>query len=362
MTGVYLQVDPATSAPMIAWDTLGSKSHVCWHHVEILPTIDHGAIQFVETLPSMYECPVCNHFLNEPRVTSCGHHFCRSCIEKVIIQTQECPVCKKKNFNVYHDKATKEKMNSLEVHCVLKDQGCEWVGKLANLECHLDMERGDCSYIRVDCDFKSTGCTARPLRKDLPQHMEEDVHKHVIMMSNTCHKNPNSCENDRKHIEQQAELLQKQLQRKDEQIKQHIKELQAKLCEKDKQIAALEAAVHPCLPCEFVMSNFSKYVACGDEWLSPPFYSHPGGYQMHLSIRANENEVTHRYVSSILHGKFNHSLEFSSTATMYVQVLNHDKDLWEDRCSLTTSSEKLIDDSKLDTYVKNDSLHIKIST
>lgn len=32
---------------------------------------------------------------NEPVTTTCGHHFCKSCIEKEIAQNNACPTCQK---------------------------------------------------------------------------------------------------------------------------------------------------------------------------------------------------------------------------------------------------------------------------
>ncbi|KAH0462111.1 hypothetical protein IEQ34_009686 [Dendrobium chrysotoxum] len=41
-------------------------------------------------------CPVCLGTLNEPSTTTCGHLFCRSCIETAILKQKKCPTCRRK--------------------------------------------------------------------------------------------------------------------------------------------------------------------------------------------------------------------------------------------------------------------------
>jgi len=41
-----------------------------------------------------FNCPLCLRLLWHPVTTSCGHTFCRSCIERNLDHRQECPMCK----------------------------------------------------------------------------------------------------------------------------------------------------------------------------------------------------------------------------------------------------------------------------
>ena len=45
------------------------------------------------------------------------------------------------------------------------------------------MEEGDCGCVEVECEFGPVGCVAKLPRKDLQRHKEENVHKHLVLMS-----------------------------------------------------------------------------------------------------------------------------------------------------------------------------------
>ena len=249
-------------------------------------TDDHerDEIEFVDPLPEELKCSICLQVFQDPILTDCGHHFCQACIAPVVSKNRNCPLCNEEGFRTFPDKATGRKIKSLEIKCKKRVEGCEWVGEYGRLEHHLDAREGDCGFVEVECDFSSVGCTTRSLRKDLPQHMEANTHKHLIMMSVGSPKA--GSETERQLQEQRAELLQKQLQKKEEETQRRFKE-------KDEQITALQGRVKYleekfCSPpCEFIMYNFSKHKAADDEWLSPPFYSHPGGYKQRLAVYAN---------------------------------------------------------------------------
>ena len=143
-----------------------------------------GVIEFVEPLPNELQCPLCLEFLKEPTLTSCcGHHFCRECIDRAVARSHVCPLCNDQGFQTFLNKEKQRVIGTLKIYCKRKSQGCEWVGELGRLEHHLDVEEGDCGCVEVECEFGPVGCVAKLPRKDLQRHKEENVHKHLVLMS-----------------------------------------------------------------------------------------------------------------------------------------------------------------------------------
>jgi len=219
-------------------------------------TSDVGdVIEFVEPLPNELQCPLCLEFLKEPTLTSCGHHFCRECIVRSIARSHVCPLCNEEGFQTFLNKEKQRVISTLKIYCRRKSQGCEWVGELGRLEHHLDVEEGDCGCVEVECEFGPVGCVAKLPRKDLQRHKEENVHKHLVLMSVMSLKSNEAfvkelreqrMELERLLTQQQMEF-QQQLRQKDEELQaiqkslqQQVdiaKELRGQLQQKDQQIA-----------------------------------------------------------------------------------------------------------------------------
>ena len=205
-------------------------------------------IEFVEPLPNELQCPLCLEFLKEPTLTSCcGHHFCRECINRAITRSHVCPLCNNQGFQTFRNKEKERLVNALKVYCKWKSRGCEWVGELGRLEHHLDVEEGDCGCVEVECEFGPVGCVAKLPRKDLQRHKEENVHKHLVLMSVMSLK---SNEAFVRKLQEQRVEFQQQLKQRDEEIQAiqeslhrqvgFSQELQDKLEEKQRKIAKLE--------------------------------------------------------------------------------------------------------------------------
>ena len=134
-------------------------------------------------------------------------------------------------------------------------------------ECGKIMQRQDlaihiatqCPLAEVDCDFKEAGCKTRLLRKDMEVHLDDNVVRHLSLMSSSHSKvlmavgeHDNLLKNlihsterlQRKTVKlsqtldtvnQNSMKLQHELSKRDEQITQHVKALQQQLVEETKK-------------------------------------------------------------------------------------------------------------------------------
>ena len=77
---------------------------------------------------------------------------------------------------------------------------------------------------------------------------------------------------------------------------------------------------------ELTMTNFQKHREAGDEWVSPPFFTHDGGYQLCLSVYANgllSGTGSHVSVyAQMMAGPNDDHLKWPFEARITVQMIN----------------------------------------
>ena len=157
-----------------------------------------------EYLIDDYNCPVCLSLMNEPQLTSCGHHFCKGCIESIYQEVErECPLCKESGFKMMPDKDIERRIKGLKIHCVNHQAGCDWTGEVVYLEDHL-LKR--CGYRSVNCKFEAFGCIEKILQKDQATHISNNIRSHMTMVV--------------EQFEAQNQLYETQLGEKDAKINQ----------------------------------------------------------------------------------------------------------------------------------------------
>ena len=249
---------------------------------------------FVDSPPNDYICPVCSEVLRKPMLTECcGSHVCEDCVTDLY----QCPICNEAEFNFILDKRRWGKILELDVQCPLHNRGCMWTGELRVRGAHFDPLNGDCEYTDVDCtygcgenlernelaehleifcpkrpstcqyckqtgkhefitgdhtkecleypvqcpnncgiqhikqsnfeqhlrecpeqptecDFSYAGCNIQIPRKDLIKHLQEDLHKHFSLQT----------EFFIKELERKDELLKQLAKKRDEQMEQIFKD------------------------------------------------------------------------------------------------------------------------------------------
>lgn len=85
----------------------------------------------------------------------CGTHFCKTCIEPIYESTKCCPICKGYFKSIAPNVALERLISGKRVYCYYKDDGCEWVGELRNLDAHL---KDESTTIAENCQFYPVAC------------------------------------------------------------------------------------------------------------------------------------------------------------------------------------------------------------
>ena len=102
--------------------------------------------------------------------------------------------------------------------------------------------------------------------------------------------------------------------------------------ELEKRVFALDS-VRFDPPCAFIMRDFANHKRYSDEWLSKPFYTHPQGYKMCLSVYANGlgRGAKGSHVSvffRLMWGEFDYQLKWPFRRTITVEVSDQSGGRW----------------------------------
>ena len=117
-------------------------------------------------------CGICRLVAREPHSTNCcGEHFCKNCITQVLDASKPCPSCSQTTFSaIFPDIRDQKRILALRIYCTMKDRGCEWVGKLEDLQAHLLVDSNDCQYVDIQCPNK---CGESVPRHQLLSHLAD---------------------------------------------------------------------------------------------------------------------------------------------------------------------------------------------
>ena len=243
---------------------------------------------------------------------------------------------------------------------------------------HVD---NDCPLTVVDCDFHYAGCAVRLPRKDMPDHLRENITHLSLMAAKLMEKDKqiatitteivqrqDDMEKQVCTLREENELLQQEnaelrestgvstrkqddlektnqalkcdvsrsertMQSMTDRLQHNVKTFRAELSASmeehkkglDEKVSSLYS--HTGLPpCSFIMTNFSEK---DEDWCSQPFYTHPMGYKMCLSVDADgcdTGEGTHLSVYIyLMQGEFDDQLQWPFRGSVTIQLLNQ---LW----------------------------------
>ena len=419
---------------------------------------------FVEGPPEDFFCPVSLQLLRNPHQTDCcGKHIERDIAAQLQRSAMPCPMCKHPGFTSRKDKYHMRNICALLVRCLHNTRGCSWEGELGYLEdhagkcpkqpwlcpycgteglkeeetkhlrdciqfptpcpnscevgavprCLLRQHALQCSLEAVDCEYADSGCPARPLRRDLGQHMKQSEQFHLLKM---CALNVrlnrelvarvSNSDHQIARLQDKVEALELQLRELGSEQEAAAEEVSAvttkveKLQVTNKQLVgglgqvtetvteirtALWGIQHqlccvacPIPPVVFTVTNFTGLSQSNQEWRSPPFYSHHRGYKMCLGVfpnGLNTGGKTHVSIRFYKMHDFNSSeLDWSCCLSITIQTLNQLTREWEveykdeavrsppsKECESSKACPHYLPHSRLCPYLKNDQLSIRVT-
>ena len=305
------------------------------------------------------QCPVCFEIVLEPVQTSCGHLFCKRCVEGVAT----CPVCREQ-FTSMPDHFNNRRVRSLRVKCPCTANGCKWVGDLGDVGDHeaarCEFQPKPCPY----CDFTTiqkvelqkhldtcdshtfpcpNGCGAAPSRKDLDQHLDVCPEQLVCCKFSILGCNVELPRNAMEfHLaeaeEHSTEFLLQHVMRLTVLVSMLLVKNGVPMPLEQKQWLKNEVLRRE-PPWVVKMEGFQEKKENDEEWFSDPVYSHFGGYKMCLKVYANGNgngKSTHVSVFfCLMRGDNDDNLKWPFRGTIKVSVLNqledgqhHTEELW----------------------------------
>ena len=193
----------------------------------------------------------------------------------------------------------------------------------------------ECPLQCVLCPYAEAGCSEPLMRKNVEFHMSHNLHKHMLQVARKNYVISKKCDKVEKSANEMFKRFQKRkndeisdLKLKISQSKEELGKIEEKirtthkilngLQEKQEQSNAglvnelntrgqkiqaisghqedilkqLHVLPVPALsyfevPTTFTLNNFPTRKTYNEEWLSPPFYSHQGGYKLRLKIYPN---------------------------------------------------------------------------
>ena len=353
------------------------------------------------------ECPVCLLVLREPfQATCCGYAFCQVCIERIKKENKLCPCCNKE-FDKFEDKRLKRSLYEFKVYCINKQQGCKWEEDLRELDNHLNSNPGQqnqldgCQFMQINC----LHCAELFLRSDIQLHQEtaclkrpfscehcnefDSTHEDVTINHwPVCGCFPVLCTNECGEIIERQNLkthvadhcpetiiecdfeyagCDVKLPRRDmpthikekavEHLSLHAKNYKAvvdKLKEENEHLKLvinqlncdlrLQQICTPVCPAKFIINDFEQHKIDDDIWFSSPFYTHPKGYKMCLTVTANsfdQCDGTHTAVGAwLMKGEFDDQLKWPLRGYITIRLLSQvDDEYQEAKISYTDSQD-----------------------
>ena len=274
----------------------------------------------------------------------CGVSFQRHCLAAHIAK-----VCPKRDFTCQYCsfKSTYEEVcNKHWPECAKYPLPCPNKCNIAEIQRgSLKQHLNKCPLQQVECEFYHAGCKEKIKRKDLTEHMEKSLQKHLSRLST------------------------------------HVKSLSTEAAKKDEEIRHLQSRVQNLenvalvSPVEFTMYGYNQYEGKGKHWEDgPTFYTYPMGHKVKIVLWFSLSLWHVRAKLRSVEGKFDDQLQWPLHCTLSIQLL----DQWGEQHLERSSKLQIERGKKLDLhfsairydeirnptngaqYLKENSLHFRV--
>ena len=283
--------------------------------------------EFVAAPPRSLECPVCLLTLREPHVISCcGNHFCRPCIQRIQNDSKPCPLCNEPNFTTFLHKGVMREVNSLMVRCPQKELGCDWEGELGQLQQHLNpavKSRGKgCGFVLIDCVYK---CGEQFPRREIHQHeLEECLGRPIEVQISSLARKLEGTRVENQFLKKDLGEKLNAVMAENKEIKAENQAIKAENKALQETVKQLQSCVNPTPPFYFTLDDVKHYMKEALTWISPPFYSHAGGYKMYSVVYVNgsgSGKGTHLSLFvAIMRGEYDDQLQWPFEGKVTIQT------------------------------------------
>ena len=213
-----------------------------------------------------------------------------------------CEYCK--TFKSTYEKVTTNHWHVCRSRPMLCTNKCGETIQRQSLENHI---ANDCPLTIINCDFQHVGCEVRLPRKDMPAHLRDSIVSHLSLQALNCNE-------ARKEITI--------LREENRQLKQQLTQLSLDF---ERYIVRI-----PICPCNFTITNFQERKKAKQDWMSPPFYSHPNGYKICLEVCTNYWVMLAgaTFISVYVHlmkGEFDDQLSWPFSRKVHITLLNQNE-------------------------------------
>ena len=262
-------------------------------------------------------CHSCHGIANHAtQLSCCGKLFCKSCLQEIVGPSPgiHCPMCRKSKYQYFEDPRSNGIIANLKVMC---PNGCSWQGELQKISIHLDSDNKTggtpggqglfaCPLQHISCVYRNIGCTARPQRKDMDQHMADAQHEHLELTM----------------------TLVAQMQLKTTQLEETVKKQTVRLAEHENRIRDSERMIVflrqaiGVAPIIVTVDNIPQLNDINEKWFSAPFYTHLHGYRMQISIQFGKDYAGYSVYAHLLRGDYDDTLEWPFKGELKIEILN----------------------------------------